>query len=290
MSNSIFNCKNFGQEANSSHDRLENPLTPVPKLPGHPMTAPDKDRKYLSNSLLRGLRILEAFGAGRSQMTLSQIAEEIAVTSSAAFRFVHTLEQEGFLIKDGDDRSYRLAPRVMELGYSYIKSLDISDVARNPARLLRDTTGFSVHVSVLEGTEVVYVYRAMSPRPMVSNIPVGSRLPAFATSMGRVMLCSLSDEELDRRFQGYGFTRFTPRTIGSLKELKAALEEDRARGYVAQESQLAEGTFAIAAPIRERDGHVIGAINVSGHRTQLRPNARLIATVRACADQISEMQ
>lgn len=249
-----------------------------------------KEKKYQSNSLLRGLKILEAFGAGRTEMTLSQIAEEISVTSSAAFRFVHTLEQEGYLIKDEKSRSFRLAPRVMELGYSYIKSLDLGDVAAVHARNLRDVSGFSVHVAVLEQTEAVYIYRAMSPSPMVSNIPVGSRLPAFATSMGRVMLASLSEAELDRRYEGYAFQRFTEGTIGSLMELKAALAEDRKCGYVAQASQLAEGTAAIAAPIYDRSKHVIGAINISGHRNQLVPTEALIDKVRDCAFRISEMQ
>lgn len=249
-----------------------------------------KDKKYQSNSLLRGLKILEAFGAGRAEMTLSQIADEISVTSSAAFRFVYTLEQEGYLIKDEKSRSFRLAPRVMELGYSYIKSLDLGDVAAVHARNLRDTSGFSVHVSVLENTEAVYIYRAMSPSPMVSNIPVGSRLPAFATSMGRVMLADLTETELKRRFHDYAFEKFTDGTIESFAELKSALAEDRKKGYVAQASQLAEGTVAIAAPITDRSKQVIGAINISGHRNQLVTTEGLIKQVCDCALQISEMQ
>lgn len=249
-----------------------------------------KDKKYQSNSLLRGLNILEAFGAGRGEMTLSEIAEEISVTSSAAFRFVHTLEQEEYLIKDERSRSFRLAPRVMELGYSYIMSLDLGEVAGAQARNLRDISGFSVHVAVLEKTEAVYIFRAMSPSPMVSNIPVGSRLPAFATSMGRVMLADLSDTELDRRFENYAFEKFTNSTIETLAELKEALTEDRKCGYVAQESQLAEGTVAIAAPIYDRSNHVIGAINISGHRNQLVPTEALIKQVCDCAVRISEMQ
>jgi IclR family pca regulon transcriptional regulator len=249
-----------------------------------------KEKKYQSNSLLRGLRILEAFGSGHAQMTLSQIADEISVTSSAAFRFVHTLEQEGYLIKNEAARTFRLAPRVMELGYSYIKSLDLGEVAADHARTLRDHSGFSVHVAVLENTEAVYVFRAMSPSPMVSNIPVGSRLPAFATSMGRIMLCSLSDEELDRRFEDYEFRKFTETTIETLDELKSALAEDRKRGYVAQASQLAEGTVAIAAPIYDRSNYAIGAVNISGHRNQLTATEDLIQMVRQCAERISEMQ
>lgn len=249
-----------------------------------------KETKYQSNSLLRGLRILEAFGSGHSQMTLSQIADEISVTSSAAFRCVRTLEQEGYLIRDESARTFRLASRVMDLGYSYIKSLDLGEVATRQARALRDQSGFSVHVAVLEETETVYVYRAISSSPMVSNVPVGSRLPAFATAMGRIMLAQLGENELDHRFGGYTFPKYTEATIETLDQLKAALAEDRERGYVAQPSQLAEGTVVIAAPIRDRSGHVVGAINMSGHRSQFKATKKQVKMVCDCAERISRMQ
>jgi IclR family pca regulon transcriptional regulator len=104
------------------------------------------------------------------------------------------------------------------------------------------------------------------------------------------MLCSLSDEELDRRFEDYEFRKFTETTIETLDELKSALAEDRKRGYVAQASQLAEGTVAIAAPIYDRSNYAIGAVNISGHRNQLTATEDLIQMVRQCAERISEMQ
>jgi IclR family pca regulon transcriptional regulator len=248
-----------------------------------------KEKQYRSNSLLRGLKILEAFGASRPQMTLSQIADEISVTSSAAYRFVQTLEAEGYLERDPASRTFRLAPRAMQLGYSYIKSLDVGEIAGRHAMLLRDETGFSVHVSVLEGTEVVYIYRAMSQNAMVSNISVGTRLPAFATSMGRLLLSNLEDEKLDELFKTYEFQKFTDETVGSFSELKLALSQDKKRGYVAQKSQLASGTMAIAAPLIEPTGRYVGAINVSGHQSQLTLDDNLIGRVKICAEQISNL-
>ena len=175
----------------------------------------------------------------------------------------------------------------MQLGYSYIKSLDVSEVAYHHAMRLRDETGFSVHVGVLKGTDVVYIYRAMSQSVMVSNITVGTRLPAFATAMGRVLLSNLDAQAVDALFDSYVFEKFTDKTIASLPELKKALAKDRARGFVAQESQLASGTMAIAAPLTDSTGQYVGAINVSGHQTQLSLDDALIDQVRACAAQIS---
>ncbi|ATG46972.1 transcriptional regulator, IclR family protein [Celeribacter ethanolicus] len=246
-----------------------------------------KEPDYRSNSLLRGLGILECFSADSPELTLSEIAEALSITSSAAYRFVVTLEREGYLSKH--KTSYRLAPRVMDLGYRYLASQDVYDIARVPADELRAETGFTVHVSVLEGTEIIYVYRALSNRAMVSNVPVGSRLPAFSTTMGRMLLSDLPEEDLDRRFDGYVFERMSPLAPSSLAELKPLLKEDRERGYVAQRSHLSTGTFSIAAPLVSRHGRTLGAINLSGHEMQLHPDEALIGKVRATARTISQM-
>ncbi|QDL90546.1 IclR family transcriptional regulator [Paroceanicella profunda] len=246
-----------------------------------------READYRSNSLVRGLSILQCFDPRHPEMTLGEIAEAIGVTSSAAYRFVVTLEQEGYLARHAN--RYRLAPRVMELGYRYVRSLDVYDIARAPADRLRDATGFTVHVAVLEGTEIVYVYRAPSSLAMVSNVPVGARLPAFSTTMGRVLLAGLAEEELERRFAGYAFASRSPRAPGSLDALRRLLVADRARGHVAQRSHVATGTFAIAAPLVSGHGDVVAAINLSGHEQQLRPDPEMIAQVRATAQDISRM-
>lgn len=246
-----------------------------------------KEVSYISNSLVRGLRILEKFDNRHATMTQSEIADAINVTSSAAYRFIVTLEQEGFLERTGS--RYALGPRVMQLGYSYIKSLDINDIARPHADALRNATNFTVHVAILKGTEIIYVYRALSDRALVSNIPVGSRLPAFSTSMGRLLLSALPLEELDRRFDGYVMEQMTPMAPTSLDALKQLLVGDRARGYVAQRSHLARGTFTIAAPLVSGDGAYVGAINLSGHEQQLQGTPEMIARVRTTAQRISQM-
>lgn len=245
------------------------------------------DPNYRSNSLMRGLSILQCFDNRHPEMTLTEIAEAISVTSSAAYRFVVTLEREGYLTRQ--DNRYRLAPRVMDLGYRYLASLDVYDLARLPADELRNKTGFTVHVSVLDGCEIVYVYRALSDRAMVSNVPVGSRLPAFSTTMGRLLLSDLPADELDRRFEGYDFAPISPLAPKSLAALKALLPEDRKRGYVAQGSHLATGTVSIAAPLVSRHGRYLAALNLSGHESQMTPDRELIDLVLDTARRISEM-
>ncbi|MFX4295466.1 IclR family transcriptional regulator [Sulfitobacter sp. DFL-23] len=246
-----------------------------------------KDPTYRSNSLLRGLSILQCFDDRHPEMTLSGIAEAIEVTSSAAYRFVVTLEREGYLTRK--DNRYRLAPRVMDLGYRYLSSLDVYDIARLPADELRNETGFTVHVSVLEGCEIVYVYRALSDRAMVSNVPVGTRLPAYSTTMGRLLLSDLSEEELDRRFEGFVFAPISPNAPASLAELKPLLVRDRKRGYVANGSHLATGTVSIAAPLVSRHGRYLAAMNLSGHESQLQIDKVLVKRVQDVAAGISKM-
>ncbi|MCC0021943.1 MAG: IclR family transcriptional regulator [Nitratireductor sp.] len=246
-----------------------------------------KEPDYTSNSLVRGLAILQCFDHQHPEMTLSEIAEAISVTSSAAYRFVVTLEREGYLSRVSN--RYRLAPRVMDLGYRYLASLDVNEIARQPADRLRDETGFTVHVSVLDGTEIVYVHRSLSPSPMVSNVPVGSRLPAFSTTMGRVLLSDLPEAELDRRFSDYEFRSVSRAAPGSLEALKKLLAADRKRGYIAQGSHIAPGTYSIAAPLVGRDGHYVAAINLSGHEFNLHPDRMLVEKVKETAHAISAM-
>lgn len=246
-----------------------------------------KETDYRSNSLIRGLAILQSFDQRHPEMSLSEIAEAISVTSSAAYRFVVTLEQEGYL--ERRENRYRLAPRVMDLGYRYLASLDLPDIARLPIEALRNETGFTAHIGLLVGTEVVYVGRALSEGSMVSNVPVGARLPAVTTTMGRLLLSDLADDDLDRRLTDWRFDSRhaeAPKTAAALKKL---LRADRSRGYVAQGSHHAPGTFAIAAPLVSRQGRYVGAINLSGHEMQLQPTPERIARVLATAASISEL-
>jgi IclR family pca regulon transcriptional regulator len=247
----------------------------------------DDQKKYTANSLVRGLQVLKAFEHKRQSMTLSEIADVLGVSSSAAYRIVFTLEQEGYIGRSPGKKQYRLTSQVMGLGYRFIKSLDINEIAVPHVNDLRDRTNFTVHVSVLDKTEIVYIHRALSERSMVSNIPVGSRLPAYATSMGRLLLSDLLDDQLKALFEGFEFLPLTQHTPTSFSTLMSLLKDDRKRGYVAQNSHIASGTYAIAAPLTNEQGRYVGAINLSGHEQDIEFNQDIIDEVINTANEIS---
>lgn len=168
-----------------------------------------KPKSYTANSLVRGLEILSLFDHKNPKLNLSEMADKMGITSSAIYRYVVTLEKESFLNKQTSGKQYQLAAKVMDLGFSYIKSLDISEIAEPYIKELRNVTDFTAHISVLENTEIIYIYRALSNRSLVSNIPVGSRLPAHATSMGRILLSGLSDQKIVKLYENYKFAPLT---------------------------------------------------------------------------------
>ncbi|MFD2206980.1 IclR family transcriptional regulator [Kiloniella antarctica] len=246
-----------------------------------------KAKSYTANSLVRGLEILSLFDHKNSSLNLSEIASIMGITSSAVYRYVVTLENEGFLSKQTNGKQYKLAARVMDLGFRYIKSLDISEIAEPYIKNLRNITDFTAHVSVLENTEIVYIYRALSERSLVSNIPVGSRLPAHATSMGRLMLSGLSDQEIIKLYKKYKFPALTEHAPRDTETLLALIKKDRELKYVAQRSHLASDTFVIAYPILSSNGEIVGAINISGHEQQLKADQFMIDAVAKAANEIS---
>jgi IclR family pca regulon transcriptional regulator len=236
---------------------------------------------------VRGLEILSLFSHKNASLNLSEIAEVMGLTSSAVYRYVVTLEHEGYLIRQTGSKQYQLASRVMELGFRYIQSLDIPEIAELFIKELRNKTDFTAHVSILENTDIIYVYRALSDKSMVSNIPVGNRLPAHATSMGRIMLSGLTNKEIRQLYKGYSFPKFTEHTPKNTKTLLELLALDRQRQYVAERSHIAPGTFTIAAPLINSSGCIISAINISGHEQDLEPTAYMIEAVQSAANSIS---
>lgn len=224
---------------------------------------------YVSNSLKRGLTILESFNTNNSNMTLSEIASELDITKSAAYRVVMTLEEMGFLYKSGTGGRYQLASRVMDLGYQYIKSLDVNEILMPFIDELRDKTELTAHLAILEGSDAVYIYRALSSQALVSNIPIGSHLPACATAIGRSLLLNHTDKELRQLFRNYKFKQYSGKTATSINELITVLEDDRIRGYSINRSNFMEGTVAIAVPLVNASGMTVAAVNISGTEKQL---------------------
>ncbi|MCA2217409.1 IclR family transcriptional regulator domain-containing protein [Jidongwangia harbinensis] len=239
-------------------------------------------------SLERGLAVIRAFDRSRPELTLSEVAVATGVTRAAARRFLLTLADLGYVRNDG--RFFSLSPRVLELGYAYLSSLSLPEVAGPHLEALVAEVGESSSVSVLDGCDIVYVARVPVSRIMTVAISVGTRFPAYVTSMGRVLLAGLPDADLEDHLRGLSVERLTPRTVTSPRALRAEIQRVRAQGWSLVDQELEEGLRAVAAPIRDRAGRTMAAVNVSAHasRTSLESIRRdLVPPLLATAARIS---
>jgi IclR family pca regulon transcriptional regulator len=214
-------------------------------------------------SLERGLAVIRAFDEDHAELTLSDVARATDLTRAAARRFLHTLVDLGYVRTDG--RLFALRPRVLELGYSYLSSMSLPEVAQPHMEALSARIHESCSVAVLDGEDIVYVARVVTRRIMTVAINVGTRFPAYATSMGRVLLAGQRDDWLDSYLEQTVLDPITPKTITDPAALRRALERIRAQGYGVVDQELEIGLRSMAVPIRGPQHAVIAAMNVSLH-------------------------
>jgi IclR family transcriptional regulator, pca regulon regulatory protein len=217
-------------------------------------------------SLERGLAVIRAFDGDHRQLTLSEVARRTGLPRAAARRFLLTLVELGYVRTDG--RMFSLRPRVLDLGYAYLSSTSLPEVAQPHLEDLVARVHESCSVSVLDGEDIVYVARVATKRLMTVAINVGTRFPAYATSMGRVLLAGLPDGELESYLARVRLERLTARTVSSVAALRGELVKVRGQGYALVNQELEDGLRAIAVPIRDRGGRVIAALNVSAHASR----------------------
>jgi IclR family transcriptional regulator, pca regulon regulatory protein len=224
-------------------------------------------------SLDRGLAVIRAFGPDRERLSLSEVARATGLTRAAARRFLLTLVRLGYVRSDG--REFSLRPRVLELGYAYLSGLALPEVAEPHLEALSAKLHESSSISVLDGHYIVYVARVATKRIMTVAISVGTRFPAYAASMGRVLLAALSPDELDKFLAEATLEAFNERTVTDPEQLRAIVREVGRQGYSIVDQELEDGLRAIAAPIRDSSGAVTAAINVSAHASRHTPDAML---------------
>jgi IclR family pca regulon transcriptional regulator len=217
-------------------------------------------------SLERGLSVIRAFDHEHSELTLSEVAAVTGVTRAVARRFLLTLESLGYVRSDG--RFFSLTAKVLELGYAYLSSLSLPEVAEPHLEDLVSEVNESSSVSVLDGHDVVYVARVPVSRIMTVSISVGTRFPAYATSMGRVLLAGMSEEELTAYLAAVRMEPLTARTVSSVAALRGEVARARTQGWALVNQELEEGLRALAVPIRDRSGTVVAALNVSAHASR----------------------
>jgi IclR family transcriptional regulator, pca regulon regulatory protein len=217
-------------------------------------------------SLERGLSVIRAFDAEHRELALSDVARATGLTRAAARRFLLTLVRLGYV--NFYDGRFSLRPRVLELGYAYLSSLSLPEVAQPHMEALVAKVNESSSISVLDDTDIVYVVRVPTRRIMSITLAVGTRLPAYATSMGRVLLAGLPDGELDARLERITIKPLTGRTVTDLDALRKTLTTVRKQGYAATDQELEEGLRSLAVPIRDVGGTVTAALNVSVHASR----------------------
>jgi len=232
----------------------------------------DRDgRQGTSQSVERGLAILSSFSADRRLIGVSEVAQELGLSRSTAHRYIATLARLGYLYQDPTTRKYVLGPRVLELGFTAINSMELRDVAAPQLRRLCDETGHTVNMAILDDVDIVYIERFRASRrnqdAIDLDLHVGSRLPAYCTSMGKVLLAFLPDVERDEVLRRITFARRGPNTLTSRTALLAELERVRGTGIAVNNEELAYGLRSVAVPVIAADGAAVAAVNLAAHRT-----------------------
>jgi IclR family transcriptional regulator, pca regulon regulatory protein len=224
-------------------------------------------RREAMGGLAKGLAVIRTFTRERAALNLSEIAKDAGMPAVMARRCLLTLEELGYVTRNG--RDFLLRPKVLELGAAYLESMNIEHVTKNHLEELASRTADSAALCVLDGHEIVYVARA-SVRTLVRlEAHVGSRFPAHATSTGRVLLAGLSQERLQRYFAGARFDALTDRTVTDPARLRQIVEDSRKSGYATVEDELAYGVVALAVPVLDQYGRVVAALNTSSHSRKI---------------------
>jgi IclR family pca regulon transcriptional regulator len=211
--------------------------------------------------------VLTSFSREHPALTLSDVARMTGLTRASARRFLLTLQDLGYVRSDG--RQFSLTPKVLEVGYAYLSSLDLWERAQTSMEDLAARTRESCSAATLDGTDIVYVARVPTRRIMTIALTVGTRLPAYPTSMGRVLLAGLAPDALDAYFEAVRPEPLTARTVVDEPCLRKLIDEVRDQGWALVDQELEEGVRSVAAPLRNRDGQVIAALNVSAHAARV---------------------
>lgn len=241
-------------------------------------------------SLARGLEVLRSFGSATPAQTLSQAAERVGLTRAGARRILLTLQTLGYVEQDG--RLFRLTPKVMDLGFAYLASQPWWHLAQPLMEELTHELTESTSAAVLDGDSVVYLIRVPVKRIMSINLGVGSRLPAWCTSMGRVLLAALPQQELERRVGTMALEPLTPKTLTDPARLLRTVDQVRRQGWALVDEELELGLISLAVPIRDRAHRVVAALNVSSRPQRQSAEEfqrRCLPALQATAAEISRL-
>lgn len=254
-----------------------------------PSSAPRPGDAYVQ-SFARGLQVIRSFSASAPQQTLTEVAERSGLSRAGARRILLTLASLGYVRLDG--KLFSLTPRILDLGFSYLSSMPIWNLAEPVMQTLVEQVKESCSAAVLDGDDIVYVLRVPTHKIMSISLGVGSRLPAYCTSMGRMLLSSLPEAELAHYLETAERTARTKYTVLGAEDLRAKIAQVRRQGWSLVNQELEEGLISMAAPITNPAGQMVAALNISGqaNRTSARVmQDTMLPPLLAAARAISRM-
>ncbi len=257
--------------ANLSESRPDGDTEVTPEPAPRPLTIAEQidaltDPSFMT-SLARGLAVVKAFSDQRRAMTIAQISHKTGIPRAAVRRCLYTLKQLGYA--DAEANNFYLKPKILSLGYSYLSSTPLTIAAQPCLNQLSHTLNESCSLAVLEGDEVLYISRSQTSRVLAVALNAGSRLPAYCTSLGRVLLAGLSQAELDAYFARVKLVAYTERTVIAEGRLRDIIADVKMRGYAIVEEELEIGLRSIAVPVRGASGSTMAALNVGAQATRV---------------------
>lgn len=241
-------------------------------------------------SFARGLEVIRSFSAAAPRQTLTEVAARAGLTRAGARRILLTLQTLGYVTSDG--RLFSLTPKILDLGFAYLSSMPIWNLAEPVMEQLVDTVKESCSAAALDGTDIVYVLRVPTHKIMSISLGVGSRLPAYCTSMGRVLLADLPEDETVRILKASRPAPLTRHTVTEIDALLGRIAQARRQGWCLVNQELEEGLISMAAPITNRAGRTVAALNISGQANRTSAKAMqetMLPALLEAAQAISRM-
>ena len=245
---------------------------------------------YWVEALAQGLAVLHVFDGAPSALTLSEIGGKLGWSRTKPYRFVHTLEKLGYLARDDSGRAFRLTSLSMQLGFAYLNRMPLVELAQPVLDRLRTELGASVHLAVLERNELVYIAQARTTLPTAINVHVGSRLPPYATSIGRVLLAFRPEEEVREIIGSEPLVAWTQKSVVDPARLMQLLALARQRGYVLNDGEFQEGVRSVAAPVFDAQGNAVAGVNATATSyvfNDERLQDQVVAAVQQAAQELS---
>lgn len=218
---------------------------------------------YWVDALAQGLQVLHVFDNERCALTLSEIASKLGWNRTKPYRFLHTLEKLGYLARDDAGRGFRLTSLSMQLGFSYLNSIPLVELAQPLLDKLRTKVGASTNLAILERDETVFIAQARTKLPTTINLHVGSRLSAYATSSGRILLAHLPEHQVIEMLEAQPLTAWTSKSVTDPAQFLQILRTARKQGYVLNDGEFQEGIRSVAAPVFDARGVVIAGVNTA---------------------------